>query len=139
MHDVPDQTSGSPVREARPLMERLRVFDLDREIERLRQEPTFADDGRNSMTLAKETDLRVLLTVLRAGSALKELDGEGRMSIQVLEGTVRLDVEGEPRQLGGRQLATVDADTRWRLSADADAVVLITMPAPDRENLEGRT
>ena len=139
MHDVPDQTSGSPVREARPLMERLLVFDLDREIERLRQEPTFADDGRNSMTLAKETDLRVLLTVLRAGSALKELDGEGRMSVQVLEGTVRLDVEGEPRQLGGRQLATVDADTRWRLSADADAVVLITMTAPDRENLEGRT
>ena len=80
-HDIPDQTSGSPVREARPLMERLLVFDLPVEIARLREEPTFEGKDRNSMTLAKESDFRVLLTVLRPGAALDEQDGEGRMSV----------------------------------------------------------
>ncbi len=138
-HDVPDQTSGSPVRESRALMEPLLVFDLRAEIERLRGEPLFEGKDRNSMTLAKELDFRVLLTVLRAGAALDEQDGEGRMSVQLLEGAATLDVRGGSTPLAQGQMATLDAGTPWLLRATSDSALLLTMAAPDRENTEGRT
>ena len=138
-HDVPDQTSGSPVRESRPLMEQVMVFDLGREVERLRREPTFEGKDRNSMTLAKETDFRVLLTVLRAGATLDEQDGEGRMSVQVLDGAASLELSGRTADLGRGSVATVDAGNPWALTAREDAAVLLTMAAPDRENIEGET
>ncbi len=135
-HDVPDHTSGSPVREGRPLMEPLLVFDLPGEIARLRGEPTFEGKDRNSMTLAKESDFRVLLTVLRPGATIDEQDGEGRMSVQVLDGSTRLELEGGTADLGSGQVATVDAGNPWSLRAREDAAVLVTMAAPSRENIE---
>ncbi len=135
-HDVPDQTSGSPVREARPLMERLLVFDLPAEIARLREEPTFEGKDRNSMTLAKESDFRLLLTVLRPGAALEEQDGEGRMSVQLLDGAATLELPGGTADLRAGQVATVDAGNPWSLRARDDSAVLVTMAAPSRENIE---
>ena len=138
-HEVPDQTSGSAIRESRALMEPLLVFDLAQEIERLRGEPLFEGKDRNSMTLAKELDFRVLLTVLRAGAALDEQDGEGRMSVQLLEGAATLELEAGSTALTEGQVATLDAGNPWTLRATSDSAVLLTMAAPDRENIEGRT
>ena len=123
-------TSGSDDREARAVMERLMVFDVAAEIERLRGEEEWAERDRNSRTLAKEIDFRVLLTVMRDGARLSEEDGDARVSMQVVDGTVRLDVGGDEQALRAGALAVVDAGTPWSLTADGDCAVLVTLAWP---------
>lgn len=123
-------TSGSDDRGARSLMEQLMVFDLGAEIERLRSEVEWADGDRNSRTLAKEVDFRVLLSLLRRGAELTEADGDARVSIQVVHGAARLTVDDESVDLPAGALAAVDAGPRWQLTATTECAVLLTLAWP---------
>ena len=123
-------TSGSDDREARPLMERLMVLDLAAEVSRLRAEEQWATGDRNSRTLAKEVDFRVLLTVLRDGATLTEEDGDARVSIQLLEGAARLDATGMPAELAAGHLAVIETGEQWRITAAGDCALLLTLAWP---------
>src|SRR3954447_26290078 len=77
-------TSGTDSRGSRPLIEDLMVFSLPAEIDALREEDQYKNGDRNSATLAKEVDFRVLLTVLRPDATLDEQDGDARASVHLL-------------------------------------------------------
>ena len=123
-------TTGSDEREGRPLMEGLMPFDLRDEAAALRREEPFLDGDRNSRTLAKDVDFRVLLTVMRPGAELDEQDGDARASIQVLEGGAVLRVQGDEARLGPWHVAVVDAGRPWTLRATAVCTVLLTLAWP---------
>lgn len=123
-------TSGTGSREARPLMERLMAFSLRDEIEGLRSEEQWLDGDRNSRTLAKDVDFRVLLTVLHDGATLDEQDGDARVSIQLLEGEAQLAVNGQSADLRAGGLAVVDAGQSWDVRARGDCAVLLTLAWP---------
>jgi quercetin dioxygenase-like cupin family protein len=124
-------TSGTDTRDARPLMDRLMVFSLQREAEALQAEEPYQNGDRNSATLAKEVDFRVLLTVLRSGAALDEQDGDARTSIQVLDGTATLSVGGsEEADVVEHDVAVIDAGQPWLLRATSDCAVLLTLARP---------
>lgn len=123
-------TSGTKVREPRALMERLMVFSLESEIESLRAEPEWADNVRNSRTLAKEVDFRALLSVLHTDATLDEQDGDARASIQLLDGTAALTVDGDRADLRAGHLAVIDAGHAWLLRATSDCAVLLTLAWP---------
>jgi quercetin dioxygenase-like cupin family protein len=128
-----DDTSGSDTRGPRPVMERLMVFSLFDEVESLRQEPQWTDGERNSRMLAKDVDFRVLLTCLRAGATLDEKDGDGRVSIQVLEGTVALTLGDVSSELTSGDLAAIDRGNPWQLTARTDASLLLTLAWPEEK------
>src|SRR3954471_5715720 len=115
-------TSGTDTRGARPLIENLMVFSLGAEIEALRNEEPYRNGDRNSATLAKEVDFRVLLSVLRSGATLDEQDGDARTSIQVLDGSANLSVvgDGEEAEMTDHDIAVVDAGQSWLLRATSD-------------------
>ena len=124
------ETSGTEVRESRPLMDQLMVFSLEEEIRTLRSEWQWADNAKNSRTLAKDVDFRALLTLLHTGATLDENDGDARASIQVLEGRAEIDVEGQISELAVGQLAVIDSGRPWVLRATEDCAVLITLAWP---------
>lgn len=105
-------------------------FDLREEAAALRREEPFVDGDRNSRTLAKDVDFRVLLTVLRPGAELDEQDGDARASIQVLEGRAALRIRSEEAHLGPSQMAVVDAGRPWTLRASSDCTLLLTLAWP---------
>lgn len=123
-------TSGTRERESRALMEQLMVFSLAEEIEALRQEPQWAGNDKNSRTLAKNVDFRLLLTILHTGASLEEKDGEARASIQLLEGSADLDVDGEVGRIEAGQVAVVDSGRPWTLRATSDCALLVTFAWP---------
>jgi quercetin dioxygenase-like cupin family protein len=123
-------TSGTDERESRPLMDRLLVFNLAEEIQSLRSEKEWANNDRNSRTLAKDIDFRALLTVLHTDATLDEQDGDARASVQVLEGSAELEVGGDRSTLNSGQLAVVDAGQAWFLRATSDCAVLLTLAWP---------
>jgi quercetin dioxygenase-like cupin family protein len=123
-------TSGSRTRESRAMMDRVLVFDLHSEIDRLRSEDQWTDGDRNSMMLAKDVDFRVLLSVLRSGATLDENDGDARTSIQLIGGAARLDCGGQSTELRSGQVAALDKDQPWNLTAVEDSAVLVTLAWP---------
>ncbi len=123
-------TSGTQERESRPLMERLMVFSLAEEIEALRSEAAWVDNDKNSRTLAKDVDFRLLLSVLHTGATLEEMDGEARASLQLIEGSADLDVEGELGRLEAGRIAVVDSGRPWMLRATSECALLLTFAWP---------
>jgi quercetin dioxygenase-like cupin family protein len=123
-------TSGTQERESRPLMERLMVFSLAEEIDSLRGELEWADNDKNSRTLAKDVDFRALLSVMHTGASLEEQVGDARASMQVLEGRAEIEVEGGRRELGEGALAVIDSGQPWVLRATTDCAVLLTLAWP---------
>jgi quercetin dioxygenase-like cupin family protein len=111
-------------------MERLMVFGLAEEVERLRGEHAWQDGDRNSRTLAKDVDFRVLLSVLRGGATLEEGDGDARVSLHLLEGRATLRLEAAEAELNAGELAVVNAGQRWQLRADGDCAMLLTLAWP---------
>jgi quercetin dioxygenase-like cupin family protein len=131
----PAHTSGSEEREPRELRAALVVVGLAAELERLRGEAAYRDGDRNSVTLAKESDLRVLLAALRPGARIGEDDAHGRLSVLVLEGAALVSRDGEPFELLSGELAVLDAGLPWWVEAREETAVLLTMTWPEERSL----
>jgi quercetin dioxygenase-like cupin family protein len=123
-------TSGTDTRGARPLMEGLMIYGLRDQIAGLRAEDQYTGGDRNSVTLAKEVDFRVLLSVLRAGATLDEEDGDARASLHLLEGLATLRMEGEDWELRTGDIAIVDTGRPWLITALGDCALLLTLAWP---------
>src|SRR3954468_22714752 len=76
-----EQTGGTETRESRSLNEPLMAFDLASELEALRAEPAYRDNGRTSKTLARSGPLRLVLTAVRAGSELGAEQPDGPVAV----------------------------------------------------------
>jgi hypothetical protein len=63
----------------------LSMMDLNREIEQLRSEGRW-QSGHTAKTLAKYSDFRVVLIVMKTGGRLEKHRTEGRISIHTLDG-----------------------------------------------------
>ncbi|MEP7159125.1 MAG: hypothetical protein ABI797_06835 [Chloroflexota bacterium] len=126
-------TSGTDTREARAMIEPLMHFSLGEEIAALRAEDGYRMRDRNSRTLAKETDFRVLLSVLRKGASLDEQDGESRASVQVIEGSATLGIDGDETMIEAGELAVVDSGHAWLLEARTECAVVITFAFPNEK------
>jgi len=83
------------IRSPGPLGNPMLTFDLSGEIERLRKEDAW-QGGRNSKTLVKNADFRIVLTVLQVNARLHERKAAGRISVQVVAGHVRSLWRGRP-------------------------------------------
>src|SRR3954452_22728537 len=123
-------TSGTDTRGARPLIENLMVFSLGAEIEALRDEAPYRSGDRNSATLAKEVDFRVLLSVLRSGATLDEQDGDSRASIQLLDGSATISVDGTDTELSPDDVVVIDAGRPWLFRATSECALLLTLAWP---------
>jgi quercetin dioxygenase-like cupin family protein len=123
-------TSGTDTRGSRPLIEDLMVFSLPAEIDALREEDQYKNGERNSATLAKEVDFRVLLTVLRPNATLDEQDGDARASLQLLDGSATLTVDEQESEMAENDVAVIDSGRPWVLRATSDCALLLTLAWP---------
>ena len=77
---------------AKPLLH----FNMPHEIRSLRDEEWWLRrSGRNSHTLVKYPDFRIVLVEMRAGTVMSEHRAEGRISIHCLAGKIRVKAAGE--------------------------------------------
>ena len=100
------------------------------EIERLSGERQWDEDGRNSIVLAKDARLRVLLTLLREGARVGDDDAEGPMSVQVLGGRVVARRDRHAVELHDGEMATIEAGAAWAVEAQEDSAILLTITWP---------
>lgn len=111
------------------LAEPLLRFDLNQELEQLRREESWGrETGRSSKTLAKYPDFRIVLVCMKLGSHMNDHRAEARISIQALEGKIRLHVPDQnPIDLSTGQLMTLDCGIHHDVEAVEESAFLLTV------------
>ena len=106
-------------------------FDLTAEINQLRSEATWST-GRNARTLMKYDDFRVVLTALRANMRIPEHKTEGRISVHMLSGHIRLNASGRTFDLRPGSLVGLDQGSAHDIEALEESAFLLTIAWPGR-------
>jgi quercetin dioxygenase-like cupin family protein len=104
-------------------------FDLVRELEMLDAEappPT----GRNAKTLVKYDDLRIVLIALSADTRIPEHRTEGRISVHVIRGRIRVRALERTFDLGVGGLLALGEGVAHDVEALDDSAFLLTIAWP---------
>lgn len=108
----------------------LHAFALAQYASALREEPEYAANGRNGVTLVKTLGLRVVLEVLRSGAELAEHRAPGSITVQVLEGEVRFHTGEETFRIREGEMLALPASRPHAVEAVRDTAFLLTIAPP---------
>src|SRR5882724_5941708 len=100
-------TTGTERRPSHTLSGGSLVFRLADEIEALRQDLSRSSGQRSAKTLAKTRGLRLTLVVLEANATMAPEASAGGASLQVLNGRLRVQTDGQVHELGPGQIAVL--------------------------------
>jgi quercetin dioxygenase-like cupin family protein len=103
------------------------VIDLPAFQQQIKQKQTWKNKDRNAITLFKNTITRLVLVTLQAGAEMKTHRAVKSISLQVLEGKLKLSTEQESTELGAGQLFVFPAGIPHSLSAIEETVFLLTL------------
>lgn len=103
-------------------------FDLRLQIERLRASEEYKNHGHSGHTLIKTPNLRIVLVVLARGRRLPEHSVHEPISIQVLEGRIRVDLPDWPVDHGAGRLMSLEPGVPHDICALTHAAFLMTLP-----------
>ncbi len=117
---------GSVQRPPEPMDGAFLEFELRSQIELLRHEGAY-QRGRNSKTLAKYQDLRIVLTVLKTGSRLAQHTTAGRISVQTVSGHLRMHAGEKLLDLPAGRLLVLDRAIPHDVEAVEDSAFLLTI------------
>jgi len=111
-------------------------FNLDSEIATLDSRKLWPQ-GLTSQMLVKSDDLRILLIAMQAGARMKEHHSNGRISVQVLRGAIRIRIEGQTKELSAHQLLVADRSIKHEVVAVKPSVFMLTIAWPSDQDLIG--
>jgi len=114
---------------APPMAEPFMEFDLPSEIHRLKAETTWST-GQNARTLIKYDDLRVVLIALGAEARMPEHKAEGRITIHVLSGHIRVMASGRTFNLRPGGVLALDRGVAHDVRALEESALLLTIAWP---------
>ena len=104
----------------------LLTLDLNREIVQLRSEGRW-QSGHTAKTLAKYSDFRVVLIVMKTGGRLQKHRTEGRISVHTLDGRIRFSTAERSVDLAAGEMLTLEHDIPHDVESIADSAFLLTI------------
>ena len=120
---LPFAETRPAVRLSRPVIE----VDLNRHLADIRAGDAYRTADHAAETLVKEPGLRLVLIALKDGGRMREHRAHTSITVQVVEGMVRFEVDNRTIQLTPGAVLAVDADLPHNLEAIGDSAVLLTI------------
>jgi quercetin dioxygenase-like cupin family protein len=102
-------------------------LDLPEEIRQMRTSVPPGGRRHLSKTLIRTADVRLVLMVLESGARIDEHKTEGRMTIQGIDGHVRVRSGESTFDLAPGQLLVLDRDVPHALQAVEESSILLTI------------
>jgi len=103
------------------------TFDLASIAAELRGEGVYERDGHTARTLVRETDLRVVLVVMKSGGTIKEHRAKETASIHLLSGRVRVRLRDRLVDLPSGRLLVLEGGLRHTVEAVDESAFLLTL------------
>lgn len=136
--DTPPGVSHSPRHGGPAIHAPVLRFSLEAELEQLQQQPSYHNGDLSGRTLVKQSDLRLVLMALKAGSRQPEHHASGPISVQVIQGHLRLHLPEETVELTAGELLALEAGIRHDVEAVADSAFLLTIGRTTYEHVSDR-
>ena len=111
-------------------------FNLAEETAQLHEEEAWLRTGRNSKTLVKQPDFRIVLIALQKGGHIEEHSADARISIYTLSGHVKLQLPEQTVDLPGGHLLVLDRTLEHDLEALEESAILLTISWPHAAEIE---
>lgn len=102
-------------------------MDLNEFIKQIKNESTWAESDRNSVTVFKSKTMRVVLIGLHENAELKPHKANGVISVQVLEGKIEFTAEQKSTQLGKGQMVALHENITHSVKALTESCFLLTL------------
>lgn len=100
--------------------------DIPSYIRQIKEEKAWEKNDRNGITVFKSDYITNVITVLQKGSAMRDNETEEFLSVQVLEGNVRLSTpEGEIDAVKFQQI-TFHPHVKHSIEALSESILLLT-------------
>jgi NADH:ubiquinone oxidoreductase subunit F (NADH-binding)/quercetin dioxygenase-like cupin family protein len=125
----PDWTYSIPAAVEEPVPSWWR-FDFSHEIDGLESTDFWKSEDRTSKTLFKERNLRIVLTLMKAGAVLKEHKADGNVSIHVLRGRIRVKLDHNTAELDQGQMMILSTGVIHSVEALDETAFVIFISAP---------
>jgi quercetin dioxygenase-like cupin family protein len=103
------------------------LLNLNEQIDGILSEKPWHETGRNSRTIAKYSNFRIVLAALKQGVALEKHQAKGCISIQVLKGRIRVHLPEDVIDMSKEKLLSLDNAIPHAVEALEDSIFLITM------------
>ena len=129
---VEKANEATPQRPAgtRPLNAPLLVLDLPQAQAQIKQEPAWHRSDRNALTLLQADGMRLVLIALHEGAEMKTHTAPGIISVQVLEGHLGFQAEGQTAELKPGKLLALQSNLPHNVVARQESVFLLTIANP---------
>ena len=131
MTDPTRPDSGHKRPHTPPLASPFLEFDLTTEVTHLSSEATWTT-GQNARTLVKYDNFRVVVVALQAQARMPEHKTEGRISVHLLSGHIRLNASGRTFDLRPGSLLALDQGVPHGIEALEESAFLLTIARPPR-------
>jgi quercetin dioxygenase-like cupin family protein len=102
-------------------------FNLDDERQKLLTQEEYQRGGQASTTLVKEVDLRIVLICLRASGRMEAHKASGPISVQPLQGSLRLALPDRTAELAVGDLLVLEPGMVHDVEAIEDSSFLLTI------------
>ncbi|MEI6948925.1 hypothetical protein V9K67_17185 [Paraflavisolibacter sp. H34] len=108
-------------------------IDLPQFIEQIRNEKNWKERDHTAITVFKNRLLTVVLVAMHPGAEIHTQRPEHLWNVQVLEGSVRLAVNGDEVRLLNGGMAVVNAGIKYSLQATEESLLLLTVAGEEAE------
>jgi len=112
-----------------PLVE----MDLNKFTAQLKQETTWADSDRNSITVFKSDNMTIVLIGMHANAELKTHKAKGHISLQVLNGEIKFTAEQQTVSMEKGQMISLAENIPHSVLAIKESFFLLTMMVHDQQ------
>ncbi len=106
-------------------------MDLNKFIQQIKDETTWADSQHNSITIFKADQMRMVLMGFHKDAELKPHSTKGMINVQVLHGAIKFTIDKEMVELKQGQMIAVHENITHSLKAIEESFVLLTVVITD--------
>lgn len=119
---TPQRPEGDRMLNA-PLVE----INLNKFIQQIKSESTWAASDRNSVTIFKSETMTIVLIALHKNAELKPHKANGVISVQVLEGKIEFSTEHQSTQIEKGQMIALQENITHSVNAITESCFLLTL------------
>ena len=96
-------------------------------IEQIKQESSWKDSDRNTITVFKTNGLRIVLIALHRGAEMAKHTANGHISVQVLEGQIKFTTDLQSVELSKGQMLALHERIPHSVLAIKETIFLLTL------------
>jgi quercetin dioxygenase-like cupin family protein len=103
------------------------VFDLDAELDSLKQEASWQHGDRNARTLVQGPGLRLVLTTAKAGARIREHRTSAWVSIEAIDGHLQIHMPEQVMDLPRGHVLVLEPEMPHDVEALKESAFLLTI------------